>query len=366
MKKIADFITIGVFFTIIVMFGVSTLVFQTKSDVNEQIKENGVQKGISVHLKNNYPLKKNLDSLYARILKMTGKKEFDNICIVNDNRLVQVKSYDKNTIKKNTQILNDFSEKSGVPAYVMISPTAAGIYYSDPLNQNQKSTQKEIINNIYLGLDTDIAAVDAFGALYASREDYIFYNTDKSWSSLGAYKVYLETAKKLGFEPQTMINYDMEYADNNFRGDLYEKLPYGKISSDKINLFRSKYESNIESVTLSDGRNTLKSNSVYFKDALRTQKKTDVFLEGDNYKKITIKTKLKDAPKLLVLKGSYANMLAVLLTPHYSEITLVDVNALSNENKKLKDEINVSDYDQILTATDIDSFSENEVFKCLE
>ena len=316
-------------------------------------------------LKNNFPLKNNLDSLYTSVMKSAGKSYFGDICISQD-RLVKVTNPDKTQIENNTNALNNFSRKQNTPLYALIAPTSAGIYLTDSLRENDENSQKNIISNIYLNLDESIAAIDAFGALYASKEDYIYYNTDESWSSLGAYKAYLVTAKKFGLEPQTMINYDLEYADNNFKGNLYSQLPYNKIPADKINLFRSKYETTVDSVELSDGKNVVKANSVYFREALKTKKKTDIYLQGNNYEKIVINTKTKDAPQLLILKGSYANMLAIMLAPHYSKITLIAVNQLSSKGQKLKDMVNLSDYDKILTAIDINEFAQKGIFDCLE
>ena len=73
-----------------------------------------------------------------------------------------------------------------------------------------------------------------------------------------------------------------------------------------MNIFRSKYKTTVDSVELYRGDQVLTSKSVYFRSALKTADKTAIFLQGDNFTKATVKTTAEDAPKLLIIKGSYA------------------------------------------------------------
>lgn len=366
MKKIADSITVIVFFLILVMFAVSAIFFQNAYNLKPEVGENDNTKvSTSQFLRNSFPLKSNLKALYANVMTLVGKTHFDNIYII-DGRLIEVNNLNEEKIKNNTKLLNDFSKRTDIPMYTLIAPTSAGIYFPELSEGSDRVSQKSYINDVYFSLDNKIASIDAFSALYSSREEYIYYRTDSSWTSMGAYYAYLETAKKMGYEPKYMVNYDLEYAENNFRGDLHSKIYYNKIAADRINLFRSKYKSDVESVTLSNGNKSAEAKSVYFKSALKTSDKNDVFLEGDNFERITITTSNKDAPKLLILKGSFANSLAVLLVPHFSEITLVDLELIQQNNKKINDIVTLSDYRQILTVMDIEEFSNTTGFNALK
>ena len=54
------------------------------------------------------------------------------------------------------------------------------------------------------------------------------------------------------------------------------------------------------------------------------------------------------------------------LTPHYSEITLVDPDKLKEEGKTLSDVADTSAYDQILFMYDCDQFADERNFDLLK
>ena len=61
-----------------------------------------------------------------------------------------------------------------------------------------------------------------------------------------------------------------------------------------------------------------------------------------------------------------ANTLVPFLTPHYSEITLVDPDKLKEEGKTLSDVADTSAYDQILFMYDCDQFADETNFDLLK
>jgi hypothetical protein len=64
-------------------------------------------------------------------------------------------------------------------------------------------------------------------------------------------------------------------------------------------------------------------------------------------------------PSLLIIKSDYANCYVPFLAPHYSRITLVDPEMLS-DGESLTDIANPNDYDQVLFLYDVKSFCEAE------
>ena len=243
-----------------------------------------------------------------------------------------------------------------------------------PLSSNWKSlrttmfvmTGKKNFDNIYYDLDSRIDTIDTFFPMYSARNNYVYYRTDRKWTSFGAYFAYADGIKELGFEPVVLSNYDQEYTSNSYYGGLYSELCYNSIGADRVNIFRSKYKTTVDSVELYREDQVLTSKSVYFRSALKTADKTAIFLQGDNFTKATVKTTAEDAPKLLIIKGSYANTLVPFLTPHYSEITLVDPDKLKEEGKTLSDVADTSAYDQILFMYDCDQFADETNFDLLK
>ena len=314
MKKAADYIAVSAFFVIVIMFAAYTLVMGRHGSESEKADSSDIRHNVQTYVSSNFPLSSNWKSLRTNMFVMTGKKNFDNIYILKD-RLVEITDFDKDRLDKNISQINDFSENTDTPVYVMLAPTAAGIYSAKLPAYTSNTDQREMIDNIYYDLDSRIDTIDT---------------------------------------------------SNSYYGGLYSELCYNSIGADRVNIFRSKYKTTVDSVELYREDQVLTSKSVYFRSALKTADKTAIFLQGDNFTKATVKTTAEDAPKLLIIKGSYANTLVPFLTPHYSEITLVDPDKLKEEGKTLSDVADTSAYDQILFMYDCDQFANETNFDLLK
>lgn len=366
MKKFSDVITVVSFFIILVMFAVSTLFFQHSQSFSGIYERTGnIKKAVTKYVKGNFPLSSNWHKMYASILVGSGRDQFGDVYLAKDRLLKISEEADEADINENITCINVMASQTDVPVYVMLAPTAAGVYAASLPQYVQKYNQKELIDRIYLDLDKDVGTIDAFYPLYSARNEYIYYRTENLWTSFGAYYAYAEAIRQLGAEPQTMENYDQEFVLSSFTGSLYEKAMYGGISPDRINLFRSKYQSSVSKVVLESDGCRISGKSVYFRSALNSSKKTDVFLLGDQYDKITVTSESDSGQKLLIIKGSYANTLVPFLTPHYSQITLVDPQSLARKGETLSDVVDTEDYDQILVMFDIDSFSNADYLSIL-
>ena len=63
---------------------------------------------------------------------------------------------------------------------------------------------------------------------------------------------------------------------------------------------------------------------------------------------------LKKAPRLLVIRDEYANVMAPFLALHYSTVTLVDPTLLEGPLESL---VNLDDYDQALLCYSLKHFA---------
>ena len=366
MKRIVNIITISSFFLILVMFAVSMIFFQVRTSLKTEVKQNQSTKtAVQKYVSCNFPLRENLHSLYVNLMAFTGKAKYDDVYILND-RLVELgKKGNDDVIEKNVNQLNAFSKSTDKSVYLMLAPTAAGVYSTLMPSDVMGVNQKKIINDINLKMNKNINTIDSFYPLYSARDEYIYYRTDNMWTSFGAYFAYVEASKKMGLISQTMSNYDQEYACDNYYGRLYHDVPYNGIQPDRINLFRSKFQSTVTDVRFINKDDETESKSVYFRSAVKTNKKTDIFLQGDKYVQVDINTSVGNGKRLLILKGSYANTLAPFFTPHYDKITLVDPYKLKKQGEKLSEIVDMNEYDDILVMFDIYEFSSKDCFDIL-
>lgn len=356
MKKIADYITIVSFFIISFLFAAGTFMIG-KKEQNKYDKENNIFKNAEIFVNESFPLKSNWKSLYSSMYTALGEDIFGKI-YVSDKRYIKVMDkYNENNAAYSVNIVNAFASKLNKPVFMMIVPTAAGIYSDEIPAAYLKIDQNNTINDIYYIMDKKIQTIDCYYPLYSARKEYIYYRTEDCWTSFGAYYAYIDAIKSMGYDGLNLSNYDMEYANRSYYGNLYQQVYLKRISPDSINILKSKYKSSVERVELFDKNGSISSKSVFFSSALNTQNKTDVFLLGNNFEKAVIDTNVKNAPKLLVIKGKYANAFIPYLTAHYSNITVVDPVRLKDDKKNIYDTVDPGSFDQVLLLCGIDEFS---------
>ena len=90
----------------------------------------------------------------------------------------------------------------------MLVPNAVSVqnnrlpYLSDETNQNQ------IMDSIYKKLNKKINVVDVRNKLKEHRDDYIYYNSDHHWTSLGAFYAYQAWQKQQGNDAASLEDYE--------------------------------------------------------------------------------------------------------------------------------------------------------------
>ncbi|WP_124098015.1 DHHW family protein [Ruminococcus sp. Marseille-P6503] len=364
MKRILDYISVFLFFAFTVMFAVSTVFFQS-SESEKNISEDRTLKGqIQGCVYSRFPLKSNFKALYSSVLIGTGQNRLGKVYVDNDRLIEVFDRTDSEKIQKSVAAINRFREAhKDASVYAMLVPTASGIYKSQLPSFASAVDQQKLIDDIYYRLDNSILTLDAFNPLFSARDDYIYFRTDSRWTSFGAYAVYRSVISKLGFQPVDLSNYDIEYADRSFYGNLYKKTFYGGVSADTVNIFRNKRGSYVTGTEGYKDEQKVTSKSVYYDSALQSDDKYGIFLNGDTYKKYTVSTSVSSGPELLIIKGSYANCMVPLLTPHYSSITLVDLGKLDGE--ALGDVVDIDGFDQIMFLYDIRQFCAYDKFDLL-
>ena len=352
MKRVFDYISIMLFFTAAVIFAVYTFVF---GDDTGSIKLSELPESTETYINRNFPLADNWRSLYSLIVTSAGQNRIGDVYVSEDGMIELLSSIDDEKTEQNTDAFNRLAEAHpSVNSFALIVPTASGIYSSQLPVVISTVDQQKLIDDIYYKLDNSIQTLDAFNPLFSARDDYVYFRTDNSWTEYGAYTVYSKVIRKMGFTPIRLSSYDMEYAEREYYGDLYKKTYYRGTNPDFINIFRNKNGSFVTGFSSWADGHEFTSSSIYYSPALKSRNQLDVFLGGNSYERYRITTANTDAPRLLIIKGSYANMFVPFLTPHYSEITLIDPSKLNG--RSIEQLVDVDSYDQMLLLSDVDSF----------
>lgn len=293
---------------------------------------------------------------------LTGKADINGVYVLQDRLVEKLTTPNNEIVDKSIAAINNFAATNNVPVYVMVAPTATGIYRGELPAYAPQYDQRKFIESIYGKLSKGVFALDAYSPLFVNKNEYIYYRNDHHWTSLGAYLAYAGTIKKMGFQPIPQSAFDIEHASNDFRGTLYSKILYDGAAADTIDLYHNPKGIQITGVEVNTGKGIEKYDSMYFREFLDKKDKYSVFC-GTNQPIVTIKTDAPKENKLLIFKDSYAHSYVQFLAQHYSEITMVDMRYI---NVGYKAVVDPADYNQVLFLYNGSSFATDENIKKLD
>ena len=295
---------------------------------------------------------------------LAGKKEVNGVFILKDRLIQKMDGYDRTQFVTNLDAIDSFVERTGIPASIMLVPTACEIDKSMLDANAPVENQKILIESAYARLSENLSTIDVYSPLYSSRDEYIYYKTDHHWTSLGAYLAYSAASKSLEYESIPYNSFDIRHASHDFLGTLYSKVIYDDMGPDTIDYYYYTGEGsvNVTEVVVDNGREQKSYDSMYFEEYLTQKDQYSSFL-GSNQPVVTVKTDSPSGKKLLVIKDSYAHSLVPFLSNHYSEITMVDLRYI---NTSLDEKVPLDEYDQVLFVYNVENFTEDQNLPKLE
>lgn len=270
-----------------------------------------------------------------------GRKDSNGVFLGKDGYLMeQYTSPSDADLEERVRAIQAFGHAApGLRKYIMLAPTAPALLSNKLPAYAPIGDQRSDLDRFRRLLPQDIRFVDAYSALYARREQPIFYKTDHHWTTEGAYYAYLELCRQMRIAPQDEASFHIRQVTDEFYGSLYSKSGFRRLQPDRIELYVPKKDSK---VTVSYVEEDRISDSLYETDNLRKKDKYAVFLNG-NQALIRIATDGPADKKLLVVKDSYANSLIPFLTKHFGEIHVVDLRYYGAPLLKLIQEHQIQD-----------------------
>ena len=262
--------------------------------------------------------------------RISGKQENNGIYFAKEDTLIsrvdtpswedipaQGDTLPQQGLQTRAEYVNALVNNVDVPVYFGIIPSAAEIW-SDRLPEGAPTAdEKAIIDRLYGTVQTH--TVDLYSALYQHREEALYYRTDHHWTSLGAYYGYTALMDAMGLEVVPLDESQKVTVSEDFYGTLFSSSGVRWLPPDHIDRYISD-----EGVTVTAYPNgTPEAGSLYVDSYLEVKDKYSSFL-GGNKPLCVIQTEHTDAPKVLVIRDSYADSLAPFLTQNFSEIHLFD------------------------------------------
>lgn len=259
--------------------------------------------------------------------RLLGKTEINDVYIGKDGYLFEKIEYtekEEKNIRNITTIINNFSEEIDKPIYFILVPNS--IYINQDKLPNNVSTynQKEVINEFYSNLNNKINTIDVTDTLIQNKEKYLYFKTDHHITSDGAFYIYKQLKEEKG-ETVNLQEYNIKEVTNEFLGTFDSKTQVLNQEKDIITTYQNDNNTNLQEVIYDEEKNQ----SIYNEKYLEQKDKYSYFLNGNNAK-VVIKTKIENEKRLLVIKDSYAHIIAQFLCSDYKEIHFIDPRYYNN------------------------------------
>ncbi|MGL5752454.1 MAG: DHHW family protein [Paraclostridium sp.] len=291
-----------------------------------------------------------LKNIYSYIV---GQREFREIYISEDNRLLEKFVFDKDIVDSNvmdiSSISNNLDNKYNIKSTFMIIPTSIAFYEDSLKSYMTTDSQVDALNYIsskYLNSSNGSSFYTPFEVLNSNKSDYIYFNTDHHWTQLGAKLAYEDLYK-------TIVNDNPNPVTHDFYGTYYSKAILDFIKPDTIYAYENFNNFSIH-MDFSYNYPTL-----YDISKLEGKNKYQYFLHGDPAIG-TIVGNVNLDKEILIFKDSFAHSFIPFLTSNYSKIHFVDPRYYNLDlDKYIKENNNIS---EVLFMHNISSINTSELY----
>lgn len=252
----------------------------------------------------------------------TGRNAAQDIYYCDEGYLINApKQADEKIFTDNLTRFDQFAEKLGVPADLVMVPTT-GYLMEEVLPAFHKEYQDDALYDLASTLLENIRLVDVRDDLKQGKDGgQICYRTDHHLTSYGNYLLYEAYQKANNGTYLSRDAYEVTSYDG-FYGTDWSGSGYWLVDPDTVEVWDAGLA---PTVTLIDGGAEPKvSNDLFYLSHLENLDKYPIFLDG-NHAMVTIHNPDAQGGNLLVIRDSYAHCLSTFLAADYQNIYLVDL-----------------------------------------
>ena len=256
--------------------------------------------------------------------RAVGKKENNSVYFCGDALITRFDAPDEKRLTGNIGYVDAFAQKAGVSVYFGLIPTQANIW-ADRLPAGAPNyDQQLVIDRAQQGAGST-RFVSLAPTLQAHKDEAIFYRTDHHWTSLGAYYGYTALAQAMGIEPIPLDSYTKTTVSTEFYGTVFSSSGVRWVEPDSMDTYVPEEGISVVSHSVDAKGNPIQEQrELYVERYLDVKDKYSMFLGGQQPLGV-VTTGNAVGPKLLIVRDSYSDSLVPFLTPHFSQIHLIDL-----------------------------------------
>lgn len=286
-----------------------------KSSSNKS-KENKIDTTLSI--------KKETVTLVPRILPddgQTGVKK--GAVFIYKNRGFELFSGGGSMGKKYAETINAYSRLQipGLKIYNLIIPNGWEFEITEKYKDLAKPA-KEVIDAVYAAEDPAIVKINPVDTIRQHRSEYIYFNTDHHWTSLGAYYAYRSFCAASGNTPVSLQNIPSKVKPN-FLG-FFHRITRSSILKNNPDSVRYYLFPDSVNFYIGSSKNiSYWAPSKMYAEQVSGDNSYSVFLQGD-LPICKMETQKKNGRKIALVKESYGNAFAPFLINNYEKVIVVD------------------------------------------
>ena len=304
-------------------------------------------KDLETYLSDHFPLRDLWVGLHAYTEQALGQNGRSGIYAGKDGYLIAAPAeFDRAKATRNIGFLRNFAESTGLPASIMIVPTA-GYMLDEKLPANHEPYFDGELFSLIEENAGSMQVVDLRDTLRGTESAY--YRTDHHLTSAGAHAMYQ------AFFPGTPA-YSRTETVSGFYGTGYSKSGLWLKKADDLEIWEVPGD---YTVTIREGKTETAYNSLYFPDHLEKMDKYPVFLDG-NHSVVTVENPdCTNGRRLLILKDSYAHCFSTFAASQCEEICMVDLRYYKGSVPELIERYGLNEIlylygaENLATSTDI-------------
>lgn len=293
-----------------------------------------------------------LTQLAPAMLLAGGAKEQDGIFITQNNLLENIAPEDPVVLEQNLAGVEYFLTAHNIPATFLLIPTACVIKQQEIPSRAELYNQKALIADCYARLSGKAGTADAYGKLFAAKEQYTYFRTESNLTGLGGYYVYTALAPRMGYTARALDQFEVEQLPGDYYGTLYQRSSYKGADPDLLTLYRFSRYSRQYQLSLSNNGEK-KNYYTLFPTHLAQLGQPKAVLLGGFGQRMDISVVSPFEESLLIFGDETALSYLPFLVVHYGNITMIDLESCPDD---MLAALVADDYDRVLFAYSVDRF----------
>lgn len=252
--------------------------------------------------------------------------------------------YNKPAVDEYAEVIKKFGDKiTTANVYNLLVPTH--VEFALPAKyQKLSSKQEPIMQSVYENIGDKVTPVNVYDNLKKHKREYIYFRSDHHWTQLGAYYAYEEYCKTVGEEPFKWDDYETEKIDG-FLGTLYARSKSKKLKDNPDCVEYKPVGGELEAKIYPTSKLEDPYNLTPYAKNSKGSNAYGVFLYADYPLTVIKNPEVKTGKKVAVIKESYGNPFAILLSQNYTEVHAIDIRGFK---KNLAEYVKENEIDDVI------------------